>query len=136
MNKKNYIIASIAVFVANQVTDPIIHIFLLSKSYQVLSHIWRPDMESKMWIMTMGSLVFAFLFVLIFTKGYEGKGLLEGIRFGLLLGVLMSGVTILQQYVVYPVPFSLAVQWCVYGIVQYLIYGTIAAFLYKPKSSS
>lgn len=133
MNIKRFFIASIVVFIAVQITDPIIHGVFLGKAYEATKSVWRADMDSKMWIMILSSLLFSFLFVYIFIKGYEKKGLLEGIRFGILLGLLMNLVGILNQYVVYPVPFSLAIQWFLYGMIQYIIYGIIAALVYKPK---
>jgi hypothetical protein len=133
INIIRFIGASIAVFAANQLTDPIIHGTLLGKAYRALTHIWRTDMMSKMWIMVLASIAFAFLFVYIFSKGYQGKGIPEGIRYGVLIGLLMNGVAILHQYAVYPVPFSLVLQWFAFGMIQTIIYGVIAALIYRPK---
>lgn len=134
MNIKRFFGASIAVFVANQLMDLIIHGVILGKTYETMVNVWRPDMDSKMWIMTVSSFIFAFLFVYIFTKGYENKGIAEGIRFGIIVGLLMNVVGMLSQYAVYPVPFSLVLQWFVFGMIQFTIYGIVAALIYKPKT--
>ena len=64
-------------------------------------------------------------------KGLEGKGVLEGIRFSVIVALLMLIPGMLNQYVVYPVPFSLAFQWIVYGLIQYIACGVVAALIYK-----
>ena len=134
MNNKRFIGASLAVFVANQIMDLIIHGAILGKTYEAMQNVWRPDMDSKMWVMTVASFIFAFLFVYIFTKGYENAGIAEGVRYGLIVGLLMNVVGMFNQYAIYPVPFSLVLQWFVYGMIQFIIYGIVAALIYKPKT--
>ncbi len=134
MNVKRFTAASIAVFIINQITDPIIHGAILGKTYEALEHVWRPDMMSKMWVMVISSIIFAFLFVYIFTKGYEGKGVIEGIRYGIFIGLLFKAVGLLSQYAIYPVPFSLVIQWFAFGMIQFIIYGIVTALVYKPKT--
>ncbi len=132
MNKKRLIIASIVIFIAVQIFDFIEHSLILRGAYQSTMGIWRADMNSVMWIMYVTALAFSFLFVYIFIKGYEGKGIFEGIRFGLLIGLFMTGINIFGQYVIYPIPFNLAIQWFIYGMIRFVIYGIIAAVIYRP----
>jgi hypothetical protein len=132
MNIKRFLFASISVFVFNQVSDAIIHGVLLGKIYGELRHVWRSDMTKYMWLIQLSSLVFGFLFVFIYSKGCESKGLIEGIRYGALIGLLMNGVVIANQYAVYPISISMAFHWFLYGMIQYLFYGVITALIYKP----
>jgi len=90
----------------------------------------------KMWIIHITNFIFSFLFVYIFTKGYENKGIVEGLRFGLIIGLLMNVVGMFNQYAVYPLPFSLAIQWFIYGIIQYVICGAVAASIYREKEKA
>ena len=131
---KKFIIASIAVFVSFQVLDFVIHRLILGATYESIEGVWRTDMMSKMWIMCITSFVMSFLFVYLFTKGYEGKGIGEGLRFGLLIGLLMNVVGMFNQYAVYPIPFSLTLQWFIYGTIEFILCGIVAALLYNPKS--
>jgi hypothetical protein len=135
MNTKRFVLAAVAVFVVLQVTDFLIHSVILSSNYESLANVWRPDMMSKMWIMTVVSLFMSFMIVFIFTKGYQGKGIGEGVRFGLIIGLLMMVVGNLSQYAIYPLPFSLAIQWIIYGVVQFVIAGVVMSLIYKPKTS-
>ncbi len=136
MSVKRFVMASIAVFITFQVLDFLIHSIILMPTYNELKHIWRPDMMSKMWIMHVASLLLSFLFVYIFIKGYENKGLMEGVRFGVTIGILMNVVVILNQYVVYPVPFSLAAQWMAYGMAEFIVCGAITALVYNEDEAS
>jgi len=131
MNTKRFILAAIAVFITLQVTDYIIHNLILSGKYEALMNIWRADMMDKMWVMQLASLFFSFMFVYIFTKNYEGNGVGEGIRYGLLIGLLMAVLGNLSQYAVYPLPFSLVLQWFIYGMIQFILAGAVASLVYK-----
>lgn len=133
MNIRRFLIASIAVYAVFQVMDFIIHGIILSETYKSLSSIWRPDMMSLMWIFYAAGLVTAFLFVYIFTKGYEDRGLLEGLRFGIIIGLFMNVIGIFGQYVMYPIPISLSVQWFVFGMIEFAVAGIVAAAIYRPS---
>jgi len=133
MNIKKFVIASIVVFVACQIIEMIVHGFLLGSIYGTLKEVWRPDMMDKMWIMYITSFVFSFLFVYIYTKFYQGKGIIEGLFFGTIIGIFMNFCGIFNQYVIYPVPFSLAIQWFIYGMIEFIIIGAIASLIYTEK---
>jgi hypothetical protein len=132
MNTKKFILASLAVFITGMILDFIVHGLILKGAYESLTSVWRADMNSFMWIMYVGSLLFSFLFVYIFSKGYEGKGMMEGVRFGFIIGLIMVFTSSFGQYSMYPIPFSLAIQWFIYGMVEFIILGIVAAVIYKP----
>ncbi len=136
MNYKRYIIASIAILVTSVLSDYAIHEMILHEAYETLENVLRPDLMSKWWVLLITSIIFSFVFVYIFTKGYENKGITEGIRYGIIIGFLMNAVGTFSEYAVFPIPLSLAVQWFVYGMIQFSIYGIIAAVIYKPKTTS
>ena len=133
MNIKRFILASIAVFVVFENIDTAMHMFVLSGFYQNLEHLWRKEMWNYMWIMYLSVFFFSFMFVYVFTKGCENRGVLEGLRYGLIIGLLMNVVGIFSQFVVYPIPIFLAVIWFAYAMVQYIICGIVTALIYKPK---
>jgi tryptophan-rich sensory protein len=121
------------VFVAYEAVNNIIHMLILSGVYETMMDVWRTDMMQKLWIMYVTALIFSFLFVYIFSKGYEGKGIAEGIRYGLIIGLLMNIVGMFNQYAAYPISLSLTVQWFIYGVIQIIICGIVTAALYKPS---
>ena len=107
---------------------------ILSGLYEATAEIWRPDMDSKMWIMWITAAIFALLFVHIFSKGYEGKGLMEGARFGLWIGLLLSIPMGYNTYAIFPIPYSLVFLWFLFGTIQVTICGIVAACLYKSAA--
>ena len=136
MNTKKWIITSLVVFVAATILDFIIHVLILSEAYEATSHLWRPEaeMNQMMAIMWFSGLIFSFLFVFVFAKGYEGRGIMEGVRFGLIIGIFFMLPMSLGNYAAMPIPFSLALNWFILGIIEFIILGVLAALLYKPAS--
>ncbi len=131
MNIKRFFITSIVVFIMMQAIDWLVHGVLMAKWYQDIKGLWRPEMMDRMWVMMLGSLFFSFMFVFVFTKGYEQRGVVEGARFGLFIGLLVYVSGILGQYVMYPIPFGMALIWLAYGIIEMVIAGMITAAIYR-----
>jgi len=137
MNKKLWI-GFVVVFVAMEVLMFLIHFVILGSTYQELQSVWRPDMESLMWVYHVLALIGAFFFTFIFSKGYEGKGVIEGVRYGLYIGIWMSSGMAYGSYAMIDIPYSLALQWFIYGVIAYVIYGVVLAMVYgmKPKATA
>jgi hypothetical protein len=133
MNTKKFLLASLAVFVTLQILDFVIHNLILGAAYTATQEVWRTDMTDKMWVMYITGAVFSLLFVYIFSKGYEGKGLMEGIKYGLIIGLVVYFVGSFNQFVVYPIPYGLTWQWVIYGLIELMIAGAVAALIYKTK---
>jgi len=132
MNKKFWQ-GFIAVFIAAEILNFIINGLILMSTYESLKSLWRPDMNSFMWVYHVLMVVGAFFFTFIFSKGYEGKGIAEGIRYGLYIGIWMSMGMAYGTYAMIAIPYSLALQWFIYGIIQYVIMGVVVALVYKAK---
>jgi hypothetical protein len=136
MYNKTFWLGYVAVFVVAQVLGFLVHEVMLDATYQSLAHVFRPqeEMMNMMWLMFVGSAAYLFVFCLIFTKGYERRGIGEGLRYGALVGLLMSIPMSVDQYVVYPVPANLALMWFVTGVVSFMIIGAVFAAIYKPDA--
>jgi hypothetical protein len=134
MNWKKLFIAFIVIFIVGQVLMLIIHGLILDPIYERLAELFRPeeDMMSKMWIGYVTSLIFSFFFVYIFARGYEGKGIMEGVRFGLIIGCFWTIPSVYGQYMVYELPYYLVLQWLLYDFATLVILGILAALIYKP----
>ncbi|RCK77675.1 MAG: hypothetical protein IGBAC_1984 [Ignavibacteriae bacterium] len=129
---KKFWVSFIAVFIAMVIINALIHSLILGPTYQSaeMKNIWRTDMQAKMWIYYIVYLITSFFFVLIFSKGYTGKGIIEGVRYGIYIGFLMSVPMAYATYAMIPIPYSIAVQWFIYGMIQYIILGIIVAAIY------
>ncbi len=133
MNWKKWAIASVVVFVVYEILSFVIHSIILSSQYQATASAWRADMNEKIWITWVVALLWSFLFLYIFIKGYEAKGWLEGLRYGFWIGLFVNIPMSLNSYAVYPIPFNLAVWWFVLGMVQFMACGIVAAAIYSEK---
>lgn len=135
MNRKVWI-GFITVYIVMNITDMIIHMGLLSSVYssEPVVKIMRSASEGKTWIYFLTSAFTSFFFAFIFSKGYQGKGIIEGVRYGLYVGLLMVTPMAYASYAMYPVPYSLAMQWFLYGMIQYLILGVVVATVFGSKS--
>jgi len=132
MNWKKLLIAFIIIYVVGGLFSFIIHGVLLSETYMSMADVWRPDMERLMWIQWITALFFCFFFVFVFVKGYEGKGIMEGVRYGLVIWAFFTIPSVYGQYMVYPLTYGLILQWLIYDLIGLVIYGAIAAAVYKP----
>ena len=133
---KKIMIGFVAVFIAMSVCDYLVHGIILSESYKATANLWRPDMQSKMWIYTLISLIGAYFFSYIFSKGYEGKGIAEGMRYGLFIGIWMSVGMAYGTYGMIAIPYGMALQWFLYGVLEYILYGIILAVIFGMKNKS
>lgn len=106
---KKVLIGWIAVFIAVSIMDYLIHGVILASAYEATKNLWREDMDSKMWIFSVVSLIGSFFFSFIFFKGYEGKGIAKGIRFGLYIGIWMSVGMAYGTYGMIAIPYSMAI---------------------------
>jgi len=112
----------------------VIHEVMMGDTYERLASIFRPEaeMNDMMWMMMVSGTVTIFMFCYIFTRGYEGKGIMEGVRFGALIGFLMAGPIAIDPHVIYPVPAEVASIWLISGIATLMIAGAVFAAIYKP----
>jgi hypothetical protein len=134
MNWKKFFIAFVVIYVAGGILNFLVHMVILGTTYQELSSLWRPqaDMERLFWLQWVTPLFSTFFFIYIFAKGREGKGLFEGVRYGLIIWAFLSIPTIYGQYMVYPLPYSLILQWLFYDLILWVIYGILVSIIYKP----
>ena len=132
MNWKKLLIAFIVIYVVGIVLYIIINFVLLNATYKELADIWRPDMDKYMWIQWITPIFVSFFFVYIFAKGYEGRGILEGVRYGLIIWAFLSIPSNYGQFMVYPLPYHLIVKWVIADLFVLVILGILAAVIYKP----
>jgi len=68
------------------------------------------------------------------SKGYEGKGFMEGIRYGLYIGIWMGAGYAYGTYGMIAIPYSMALIWFVSSLVQYMLAGIIAAAIFDRNA--
>jgi hypothetical protein len=135
---KKVLIGCVAVFVIIEILDFIIHGIILADAYLVTAAVWRPQevMMQKMWIFYVTNFVVSFFVSLIFSKGYEGKGIMEGVRFGFYIGMILSMGMAWGMYVMVSVPWQLAIQWFIYALIEYILAGIALSLVFGKKATA
>ena len=137
MNNKTFWIGFVVVYIVVQALGFIIHEVMMGPTYESLASIFRPEaqMNDMMWMMLVSSAVTVYMFCYIFTRGYEGKGIVEGVRYGALVSFLMAGAWSIDLHVIFPVPANIASIWLISGFATFMIAGAVFAAIYKPESA-
>ncbi len=130
MELKKTIPAIVVGYIVLAALGYLIHNVWLAPVYREYMTIWRPEeaLLQKRWVMWVGQLIFTAMFVWIYTKGVEKKpwpG--QGIRYGIIMTLLAVIPAASTEYVVYPIPYTLAAKWIVAGAVQLIVLGLITA---------
>lgn len=139
MNKKVWV-GFIAAYITFMVLDFVIHEVILKSTYMAesMKQLWRPPEEQMWWMTFIINAVFAFFFSFIFSKGYEAKGIAEGVRYGLYIGLMFTIPMAYGTYAFMPIEYSLALQWFIYGMIEMILAGIVLALVYdmKPKAAA
>lgn len=140
MDTKKFLITFVVVYILNIILGFVIHGAFLESYYTSppMSESMRPEeeMQGMTWVYFVTALFFSFFFVFIFTKGYENKGIMEGARYGLYIGLFMMIPAAYNSYATWPMPYGFAFQWFLFGVIEMIILGIAAALLYKPKAAA
>jgi hypothetical protein len=127
---KKLLLAIVAAYIVLMFTNYLVHSVWLMSDYAAIpaSHRSTAGIMHRFWAMAVGQFFFAALFAYIYTRGAEKKPwLAQGIRYGILVTFLTVIPTALSEYVVYIVPYQLAIKWMVAGGIQLIIMGLIVA---------
>src|SRR5512140_977315 len=93
----------------------------------------RPAADVNLVMGYGASLVGFFVFSYVYAKGYEGgAGLIEGLRYGVLVGLLLAAFGGVWAYVMLPMTGGLAAGIIVDAIVEMAAYGAIVGLIYRP----
>jgi len=116
----------------------LIHGVWLLPVYRDYAGVWRSEtlMMHKRWVMWVGDLIFTVVFAWVYTRNIENKpwpG--QGIRYGVLMTLLAVVPAACIQYVVYPIPYALALKWMFTGGVQLIVLGLVVAYFCRKPAS-
>ena len=134
MKNKTFWIGWVVVFVLLQAIGFVIHGLLMDDTYKSLASVFRPEeqMNSMMWIMMISAALVVFVFCYVFTQGREGTGVMEGVRYGTLMGLFLALPTSIDAYVIYPITQELAAVWFISAVVSLRRGGAVVAVIDKP----
>jgi|WetSurSiteA1Bulk_404760.scaffolds.fasta_scaffold92745_1 hypothetical protein len=134
LDVKKWIYASIAVFVVYVIIEYLSNQFVFMPSYPNMypsapdgGSVWIP----RIW-MYLGRAIFSFMFVFVYTRGYEGKaGIGEGLRYGLWIALLVPVPLFFRSLVASGLAPALLVTGMAMSVVEILILGVLTGMIYK-----
>ena len=130
MNVKKLVLASLAGFIIMFLLSGLWYMVLMSDYY----HANFADVERAEPIFTsivIGYLVLSFLLAYIYPFGYKGKSpLIEGLRFGLIMGLVIAIPSMLILYGVHTFPLTGTLIDIIFTIVQISIGGIVIGYVY------
>ena len=117
---KKFFVGSLIMVVWTNMFSWLWHGKVLGGRYMETASLWRSqdEMSIRCWAITLGISLSAIIATHIFYKGYEGKGMGEGIRFGLIISLLFSGM-LLVTYATQPIPNDILGMWFLGDLVSY-----------------
>jgi len=134
MNVKKFWLACLVVYLWQVVANLIVHIGILGKAYDNIPDLVRTS-RGPMWLNFIAPIFFAILFCYIFTKGYEKRGMSEGFRYGLLMGLILCLPKLCYDLANFFYPAGVVWSWFFLNLVAVIIAGVLVAALYKPAAT-
>jgi len=131
INVKQLVYAIIAAYVAMSVVAIGLD-YLLVDYMTGMKAVMRvgADLEAHAIWMYLGYLIVTIMFCFIYAQHHEGKGWMEGARFGLWIGLMMAGISMVM-YGTMPLVGMESLISAVVGIIIYIVGGIVASLVYK-----
>jgi hypothetical protein len=139
MNFPRVAMAAVAAWVLYMFMGYLVHGVLLRDLYMTYTGVMRPEAQANAILPFNFGMVLVgfFAFSYAYAKGYEGgNGLQEGLRFGVLVGIMLCTFGTIWEYMVWPVGRRLLAAWLIDYIVEFALYGIVVGLIYKPAVSA
>lgn len=138
MNYARLALAAVVATVVDACYGVTVYGMVLHGEFEKYPAVYRAGDAGQAYLPLMfGGLFVAIVVVaMIYAKGYEGgSGLVEGLRFGLMLGVFVFLAFGGVNYGVLNIGRRLALYAAVAGLVEWTIIGLVIGLMYKPSQS-
>ncbi len=131
MNKARLILTIIVIFVLANFTGFFIHAIWLRQDYMPIAQHYRPEGQEKMLFIVLAYLSFAIGSVLVYARGVEDKPVvMQGVRFGVLVFLILTIPSFFIAYAVQPVPAVLLSKQVIAELVDKVFLGVVTALVY------
>jgi hypothetical protein len=133
INYKRFFIATIAIFIFALIWNGIIHLVVLREADAILNSIGRQESQRNIFLLLLVTIILSLLFVWSYSRTAKRGDLRDGLTHGLFFGILAGTLVDLNQYILYPIPWSLVLGWFIFGLFEFCIYGILVSKLYPIK---
>jgi hypothetical protein len=130
MNFRRLAVAVLAIFLFALAWNGVVHMVILREANMALEKLARPAAERNVALGLLLTAGIAILFVYSYASFVRAPGLRRALGHGVLFALLAGLFADLNQYLLYPIPGSLASLWFLFGVVEFCIYGVLVSWLY------
>jgi len=134
MNTKRFIIAVLLIWILTTALRLILNIGILDWEAATGTEGTGLVYEDNYILNLFGILIFAFIFCFVFTRGYESKGVFEGLRYGFYIGILISLPVFFDLYGIVNWPDSLIWGYPAGCLIISVLSGVVVSLIYQPKT--
>ena len=135
MNYARLTIAAVAATVVDAIYGFGVYGTALASQFAKYPEVYRPAAEQTPYLAPLFCGVFVAMLAAsyIYAKGYDGgSGLAEGMRFGIVAGLLIVGYTVIIGYATMNVGPRHSGLLAVTALVEWMIAGVVIGLVYKP----
>jgi len=133
MNYSRIVLAGVAAWIVDLVYGFVVYGNLLAGQFAAYPGVYRGPADMKMLPLFGGLLLASLALAAIYSKGYEGRsGIAEGVRFGVLIAILMLASGAIGSYSLLNIGGRLAASMAAAGIVEFVLVGATIGLVYKP----
>jgi hypothetical protein len=137
MNFPRLALAAVVAWLVSLGVGYVVDAYLMADIYAAHAQIFRSQESMNIPLGFAAQLLGFFVFAYMYAKGYEGtSGVQEGLRFGVLVGLLLIGFAVVWNYVVLPVSGTLGIYWVVATLLETSLYGVVVGWLYRPRAAA
>jgi hypothetical protein len=135
MNFGRLAAAAVAAWVVSMALGFLVNGVLLAGAYAAEASAFRPQDQMNLPVGFASSLLGFFAFAYAYAKGYEGtSGVQEGLRYGVIVALLLVCFGMVWNWVVYPISSRLLIYMIVDTLLEFAIYGAIVGAIYRPAA--
>ena len=137
MNYSRIALAAMVAWVASIGLGYLMNDVWLMRLYQANAWAFRRREEvARLLPIGLGVQLLAFMaFAYAYAKGYEGGGskIGEGVRFGLIVAIMIDGFAVVWNYVTEPIATRLGMLELVEHVGEFGVYGAIVGLIYERR---
>lgn len=137
MNYSRLALAAVAATVVDGVYGYLVYGQVIGSEFLRYPEIYRSNESQPAYLplMFVGILFAMFVAAYLYAKGYEGgSGLQEGMRFGVLVGLLMVGYVAGTDYATMRIGKKMALYFGLAQLVEWVVVGITIGLVYRPAA--
>ena len=130
MRPVRFALAAGLLFLLAIVWNGVLHLVILRQANEVIRHLRRTDLPGSLGLSLLLTAAISVLFVWGYAHTARTGTLREGAGYGLFIGIFAALLVDVNQYLLYPIPLSLAVKWFLGGVLEFTAYGAVVSRAY------